>query len=166
MIAKTVRIQKIIHGKRAKIEIGTNCYIGDMAFVALKHLIMENNSQIGPHAILSGHGKVVLKQYSVIGFGAQVITATDTPMGEFMCDFSPPDKRIVIRGSITLERGAYIGSGAMICVSKRDNNIVIGENSVIGALSYIDRSVPPETVVIPKQNLVYKERNDYVKDTD
>ncbi|MCJ7761481.1 hypothetical protein MUP59_10145, partial [Candidatus Bathyarchaeota archaeon] len=141
-----------------KLEMGEHCIIGDMAFIAVQHLKMEDGAQIAPHAIVSGGGEVYMEAYSAVGFGSQLITGTDSPEGELMCEAAEPSQRKVIRGSITLQHGAYIGSGAIVCVSKRQQHIVIGENAVVGALTYIDESVDPYIVVHPDPTLIYKDR--------
>ncbi|MEM2146019.1 MAG: hypothetical protein QW279_11710 [Candidatus Jordarchaeaceae archaeon] len=129
--------------------IGRNCLIGDFAFVAARKLVMEDGSQISPHAIISGGGEVYLGKFSVVGFNAMLIPATDSPFAKYMCESKPQEERQIIRGSIRLGEGAYIGSGAIVCVSKKSPNIEIGDYAVIGALSYIDKSVPPKTIVHP-----------------
>lgn len=132
-----------------EISIGKDCLIGDFAFVAARKLLMEDGSQISPHAIIGGGGEVQLGKFSVVGFGAILIPATDTPSGRFMCESISEEERQIIRGSISLGEGAYVGSGAIICVSKKCPNIKIGENVVVGAMSYIDESVAPNTIIHP-----------------
>lgn len=132
--------------------------IGDYAFIALDEFRMHSGAQIAPHACLSGGGKVLMYSNSVVGFGAQLITGTDTPKGKFMCEAASPEERSIVRGSITLKPGAYIGSHAIICVSRDCPDIVIGKNSVVGANSYIDSWVPDNTVVHPVQNLLWSAR--------
>jgi len=142
----------------AKFRIGKKCIIGDFVFIALKRLRMGFGSQIAPHAMLSGGGEVIMEPFSVIGFGSHLITGTDTTRGKYMCEAASKEFRNVIRGSITLKKGAYIGSNAMICVCEEYPDIVIGENSVVGAFSYIDKDIPPNIIVYPKQELVFKPR--------
>lgn len=132
-----------------EISIGQNCLIGDFAFIAARVLVMDDMSQISPHAVIVGGGEVRLGKCSVIGFGAILIPATDSPSGRFMCEAKPEEERDIVRGSITLGQGAYVGSGAVICISKKCPNIKIGENAIVGALSYIDESVAPNTITRP-----------------
>lgn len=145
-IYDTARIVKT----NCQITIGNRCLIGDQAFIAPRVLVMEDGAQIAPHAIISGGGEAYLGENSVIGFGSILITATDTPEAEFMNEASDIERRLVVRGSITLGRGAYIGSGAIICVSRKCSNISIGKYSVIGAGAYIDRSIAPNRKIIPQ----------------
>jgi len=39
-------------------------------------------------------------------------------------------------------------------VSRKHPHIVIGDHTVIGALTYIDRSIPPNMIVYAKQELI------------
>lgn len=64
------------------------------------------------------------------------------------------------RGPIILKKNCRIGSHTVILPC-----VVIGENSIIGAASYIDRDVAPNVIVIPKSNargliIKKKKRND------
>lgn len=139
-------------------QIAFRCLIGDYAFISVSKLIMEEGAQIAPHAILSGGGTVIMRRHSCVGFGTQLITGTDTPEAEYMSEAGPPDKRKIIRGTITLGERAYVGSGAIVCVSKRDSQIIIGDRTVVGALTYIDRSLDKGLIVHPTQILQIKAR--------
>lgn len=141
------------------VEIGVDCIIGDLAFVAARKLVMEDGSQISPHAIIGGGGDVILGKYSVVGFGAMLLPATDSPSAKYMCEAAPLEDREIIRGSITLGEGAYVGAGAVICVSKKHPNITIGDYSVVGSLSYIDKSFPANIVVHSVVRYVKKKRH-------
>ena len=138
--------------------IGNNCLIGQFAFVAPRKLVMHDGSQISPHAILCGGGEIELRKNSVVGFGSVLIPATDTTEAEYMNEAAPPDKRNIIRGKIVLGDGAYIGSHVVICVSRKNPEIYIGDHSVIGSFSYIDKSIEAYMIVHPKQELIFKTR--------
>ena len=155
-IYSTAKIVQI--GDYSKFVINDKTIIGDYAFIALNEFYMHHGAQIAPHACLSGGGKIVMFSNSVVGFGAQLITGTDTPKGKFMCEAASDKERKVIRGSITLKPGAYVGSGAIICVSSKKQDIIIGHNSVVGAGTYLDESVPDNTIVHPVQNLLWSAR--------
>lgn len=146
--SKIYETAKIVEEDR-EISIGRNCLIGDFAFVAARKLVMEDGSQISPHAIIGGGGEVRMGRFSVVGFGAILLPATDTPSARYMCEAKPEEERQIIRGSITLGEGAYVGSNAVVCVSKKNPHVKIGDYAVIGALSYIDKSVPKGTIVHP-----------------
>ena len=44
------------------------------------------------------------------------------------------------QGDIIIGSGAYIGTGVMIL-----ENVEVGENTIIGALSLVNRSIPPNS---------------------
>ena len=140
------------------VQIGDDCMIGDLAFVAARKLVMDDGSQISPHAIIGGGGTVILGKYSVVGFRATLLPATDSTSAKYMCEAKSEEDRKIIRGSITLGEGAYVGVGAVICVSEKCPHIIIGDFSVVGALLYLDESIPSHTVVHPKKNHVVKRR--------
>ncbi len=141
-----------------QIEIGENCLVGDFSFIAVKKLVMMDGSEIAPHAIISGGGEAIMGRYSIVDFGAHLITGTDTPSARFMSGAAPPEKRRIIRGSITLGEGSYVGSGSIVCVSRKCSHIKIGDYAVVGAMSYIDENVPPYTIVHSHQTKKIKER--------
>ena len=130
-----------------KITIEKNCSIGQFTFIAARKFYMFEGAQISPQATIGGGGDVYLHKFSVIGFGARLFPATDSAEGIYMCDSKPESERAVIRGSIHVGEGVYIGANAVICVSKRCKDIVIGEHSVVGAGFYLDHSLPSNTVI-------------------
>jgi acetyltransferase-like isoleucine patch superfamily enzyme len=75
-----------------------------------------------------------------------------------MCEAAPVEDRHIVRGKVILEEGAYIGANAVICVTEKNPVITIGQFSVVGSLSYIDKPIPPGVIVHPRQILVYKKR--------
>jgi len=147
--SKIFETAKIVQENR-EIIIGENCLIGDFAFIAPRKLVMMDGSQINPHAVLASGGDIILGKFSAVGFGTKLIPATDSTSARYMCEAAPTGTRQVIRGSITLGEGAYIGSGAVVCVTKEHPHIVIGDYAVVGALSYIDKDVPPYTIIHPQ----------------
>lgn len=128
------------------IKIGKKCTICDFAFVGARKLVMEDGSQIGIHAIIGGGGDVTLKAMSVVGNAAQVLPASDSPEALWMCEAAPPETRKVKRGKITLGVGSYLAAQTVVCISERDNDIYVGDFSIAGAFSYVDRSMPAMSV--------------------
>lgn len=162
----------ILEGDGHEVHIGNNCSIGQFSFIAARKFIMEDNSEIGPSVIIGGGGDVTLMKSSTVTYGAKLIPATFTTEGKYMNDnvhngISPLVDTItyepntcMIRGSITIGEGAYIGSGAIICVSDENPHIKIGDFAVIGALTYIDEDVPARSVVHSNKALIWRKRNE------
>jgi acetyltransferase-like isoleucine patch superfamily enzyme len=118
---------------------------------------MEEGAEIGPLAVLGGGGNIFLHKYSTINYGAKLIPGTFVTDGEYMND-AIPERSHQIVGSITIDEGAYIGSNAVICISKNNPNIKIGKFAVIGALSYIDKDVPAYKIIHPLQTFYRKDK--------
>lgn len=154
-IHKTARIWQpttILENNR-EIDIGAHCRIGQYCFIAPRKLVMEHGAEISPQAVLGGGGDIHMGKYSCVNYGAKLIPATFTTRGVYMNDAmleENPANVDVIRGSITLEEGAVISSGAIVCVSKNCKDIVIGKHSVLGAGMYLSKSILPNIVYRPR----------------
>lgn len=159
-IFDTARILKARHN----VVVDDLCIICDFAFIGARNFTMQKGSQVGIGALIAGGGDVTLKPYSTVGSGAMLIPATESPKAEYMCDaMAEGEGRKVIRGSIIIGEKAYIGVGAIICVSEKNPNIVIGDNTIIGAGAYIDKSIESNLVVFPYQTLHIKQREVWFK---
>jgi acetyltransferase-like isoleucine patch superfamily enzyme len=132
------------------IVIGKNCVIGQFTFIAAKEFHMFEGADIRPQATIGGGGDVWLDKFSLVGFGARLFPASDTTRGKYMCDTKPESERVVVRGSIHVGEGAYIGANAIVCVTKKHPHIHIGEFAVVGAGSYIDSDVEAYTIIHPR----------------
>jgi acetyltransferase-like isoleucine patch superfamily enzyme len=131
---------------QTRVELAEDSWIGDFVFVHLSRLRLGRGSQVNPFASLTGGGEVLVGDYSVIGYGVRIISGTDTPEAEYMADRAPESGRRVVCGTVKLGNNCFIGANAVVCVSRRCPNIKIGDNAVIGALSYIGKNVPKDTV--------------------
>lgn len=141
--------------------IGAECRIGQFCFIAPRKLTMERGAEISPQATLGGGGDIYMCSYSCVDFGARLIPATFATSGRYMNDAMAkehPENVDIIRGSIKLEEGAVVATNAVVCVSKRFKDIVIGRNSVVGAGTYLDHSLPPDTIIYPSRMSVLTSR--------
>jgi len=136
-----------------KLTMDEETFVGQDAFVA-GDVKMRHGSQINPHAKVIG--KVVLEPYAVVSYGACVIATTYTTSGKYMCEASR--ERDEVRGTVVLGKGAYVGANAVVCVSRKNPNITIGERAVVGALTYVDRNVPARSVLHAKPPLLSRRR--------
>jgi len=158
-IAKSAKIWEPVAIVEAghEIIIGEKCRIGQFVFIGCKKLVMEEGAEIGPLAVLGGGGNIHLGKYSTVNYGAKLIPGTFTTLGEYMND-AIPEKSHRIVGSIVIGEGAYIGSNAVICVSRNKPNIIIGQFACVGALSYIDKDIPAYTIIHSYQTFHRKPR--------
>ena len=144
------------------ITIGRNCRIGQFTFIGARTFVMDDEAEIGPQVTIGGGGDVHLGERSTINYGARLIPGTFSTKGVFMNDVVHQREYALtdmIRGSIIVGKGAYIGSNAVICISKKNPDIKIGDFAVIGALSYIDKNVPAYTTIHPYQTLHRRKRS-------
>jgi acetyltransferase-like isoleucine patch superfamily enzyme len=75
-----------------------------------------------------------------------VISGTDTPEGRYMADRAPLQERKIVRGTVRIGNNSFIGANSVVSVSLRNPDINIEDNVVVGALSYVDESVPARTI--------------------
>ncbi len=137
------------------LELGNNVTIGDFCFInAGKHTVIGDNSQLNAYASIIGGGKTYILNDVCISYYACLINGTDTPSAKYMVDARPLTERKVVKGKITIEPCAFIGAHAIISVSDKKPEILIGMNSVIGAGTFINDDIPPNTIIIPKQKLI------------
>ena len=147
----------IVDDDKHFVNIGKNCRIGQFTFIGARHLTMKEGAEIGTSVVIAGGGDVTLEEFSTVNFHCTLIPSTFTTGGEYMNDVAA-DKSIAVRGSINIGKGAYVGTNAVICVSKKNPHIHIGDRAVIGALSYIDHDVEANTIVYPKTAFEVKKR--------
>ncbi len=83
-----------------------------------------------------------------IGKGCQInifsYIAHDCVIGDFVT-FAP---RVSCNGNVTIEDGAYIGTGAIIKEGSRKNPLVIGAGATVGMGAVVTSDVAPGTTVI------------------
>ena len=105
-----------------------------------------DHSHISPNCVLNGSGEIELGPRSFLGYGVMLLTQMLTPeviaKPEMLDQFAPPHKF----GKITLEEGALIGAGTIVTYG-----VTIGRGSIISGGCLIKKSVPPFTIVIPRQ---------------
>jgi acetyltransferase-like isoleucine patch superfamily enzyme len=79
--------------------------------------------------------------------------------GLSMSSAMPESERAVKRGTIIIEDDVYIGPHCVVTLPQiGPNTLTIGHGCIIGAFSFIDKSVGPNLVVHPEQKLIYKNR--------
>lgn len=66
----------------------------------------------------------------------------------FIEDFVTLAPGVHISGFVRIERGAYLGTGAVVINGTREAPIVIGAGATVGAGAVVTRSVPPKSTVV------------------
>lgn len=147
----------IVDDDKHFVNIGKNCRVGQYTFIGARNFTMKEGAEICPCVVIAGGGDVTLNEFSTVNFHCTLIPSTFTTDGEYMNDVAA-EKSVAVHGSIEIGRGAYIGSNAVICVSKKNPQVHIGDRAVVGALSYIDHDVEANTIVHPKTTFEIKKR--------
>ena len=137
---------------RTRLIEGRDTTIGDFSFISCAELVMEDGSMIARFVEVSGRGKVLMNEGSVVSSHCSVLTSTDRPDAK-MNDASPEDERDILTEDIVIGKYAFVGNHSVIMPG-----VHIGDWAVVGAFSYIDKDVPAHTIVHPKQELVSKAR--------
>jgi acetyltransferase-like isoleucine patch superfamily enzyme len=85
------------------------------------------------NTLLDCGGQIIIKDFVSFGHNVMLLTGKHNY-------YLTGEKRQKesLYSPITIDNGAWIGSGAIIC-----GGVLIGENSVIGAGSVVTKSVPP-----------------------
>jgi len=128
-------------------------FIGTNATILVPRLTMKKGSQINACAILTGKDEVILEENVVVGYGCILLTSSDTPEGKFMNDASPEKDRAIKRGPIELRRNCFIGSLTLIMP-----NVTIGENTVVGAQSFVNHDLPDYWLYRPTRQTISRHR--------
>lgn len=110
---------------------GSSCYDNVLILGDVK---VGRNTWIGPNVILDGSGGLEIGDYCSISAGVQIYTHHTvnwaTSLGEAPVDHMPTK----------IGNGVYIGPNAVIQMG-----VTIGDKAVIGAMSFVNKDVPPET---------------------
>lgn len=127
-----------------------------LAFATLVHPRVERS-----RFIEMGEGTVVCAGSILttnIRLGRQVQINLDCTVGHdvVMEDYVTLAPGVHVSGFVTLEKGAYVGTGASIINGRLDTPLVIGASAVIGAGACVIRDIPPgvTAVGIPAKPLV------------
>ena len=108
------------------LEVGNNCYIGDVVYFDLSN-------------------KIVIEDNSVISGRVSFVTHADCNRSPFLNERFPR-----ISDSIIVRKGAWIGFGATIM-----SGVSIGDNSVVAACSLVRQTIGDKTVAwgIPAETI-------------
>ena len=118
MKAKGANFQKLIHKSAV---IGTNTTIGEGS-VILEYVVISPDTSVGAHSLV--------QNFTVIGH--------DCMIG----NYTRIDTHCTCVGGTVLKDGATMHTSSIL-----NHHVVVGENAVIGACSFVIKEVSPNTTV-------------------
>tara|TARA_B100000519_G_scaffold145816_1_gene126656 strand:+ start:13300 stop:13839 length:540 start_codon:yes stop_codon:yes gene_type:complete len=119
-------------GKNVRIQAPFIIHNADQLKPIYQNLVIGDDCYIGRDCIMDLMGKIEIGSKSTLSH--RVVLNTHTDVG------SSPLKNEELKnshGNISIEEGAYIGTGVTIL-----EDVVIGRNTIIGASSLINKSIP------------------------
>jgi acetyltransferase-like isoleucine patch superfamily enzyme len=108
---------------------GSTCYNNVLVIGDVK---VGKNSWIGPNVVLDGSGELVIGDHVSISAGVQIYSHHTVEKSN-----SLGVKPIKI-GKTVIGDGVYIGPNSIVQLG-----VTIGNSSIIGALSFVNRDIPP-----------------------
>lgn len=136
-------------GNRVKMDRGSCLEIPTIPKSDEPVLVLEDGCEIGRRCLISAKNGIHIGKNTIFGPSALVMDH------EAVCDSPIIDRVGSKSGTIRIGRGCWIGFGAAILCGQGE--LVIGENSVIGANSVVTKSVPAYSVVSGNPGRVVKQ---------
>lgn len=129
--------------KPAVIEIGDHSMIDDFTFInGGAGIRIGKYVHIACNTCIIGGGELIIGDYAVVGYGAKIVTGTDTyHEGKRMSTALPMEHRHVVLGRIIIGKDAFIGTNVVV-----HPNVRIGEGAIIGSNSLVLKDVEPWSI--------------------
>jgi acetyltransferase-like isoleucine patch superfamily enzyme len=122
----------------SEIDIGDNVRIDDFCILSGK-IKLGSNIHIGAYCALYGKFGITMEDCTGLSPRCTIFSASDDFSGKYLISpMNPPECCNVTGGGVILERFVQIGAGTIIMP-----DLIIGEGSAIGAMSFVKYSVLP-----------------------
>lgn len=140
------------------ISIGDNVRIDDFCILS-GCITLGSNIHISAYVALYGAKGIVMEDYTGISPKSVVYSAMDDFSGDYLIGPIHPDHTTnVIGGPVIIRRFSQIGGSSVVFP-----NIEIGEGSVIGACSLVNKNVEPWSIYYGIPAIKHKERSKEMK---
>ena len=131
--------------------------IGDSVYIAAQTWLNIPEPALGaPPAIIVGNGcrigrRCMISAKTRVQLGEDVLLGPSVLITDHSHEFSNPNMPIHMQGltaggSVYIEKNCWLGHGSVVVGASGD--VIIGQNSVIGANSVVTQSVPQFSVVV------------------
>lgn len=159
-IGKNIIIENNFHiTPFAKISIGSNVYLGHNAVIESKFykknklgIIIGNNVWISRDIHIQNSDLIKIEDNVLIGEFVSIRTNKHSTYSGL-----PIKNQEMMVGNIIIEKNVWIGRGVLIEGNKK--GLIIGENSIIGANSFVKSSVPKNSIFAGNPAKLVKKRN-------
>lgn len=139
------------------VDLGDHCRIRDFVFIfAGKGVKIGQYTDLQPHTVIWGGGETIIGNRVSVGPGTVFLSAVYShAKGLKMVDGLPEGSTNALYGELIIQDDVYIGANATIMP-----DITIGEGSVIGAASFVNKDVEPWGIYvgIPARKIGERER--------
>lgn len=139
-----------------EISLGNHVRIDDFCILS-GSIMLGNHIHISAHCALYGAMSIEMKDYSGLSPGCRVFSITDDFSGEHMVGPMVPEELTnVTGGRVIIGKFVQVGAGSMIFPSTQ-----IGEGTAVGAMSLVNRSLPPWGIYagIPAKHIGDRSKN-------
>lgn len=119
-----------------KITIGNNVRIDDYCILS-GEIKLASHIHIAPYCVLYGSHEIELEDYTGLSARVTIYSAIDDFNGDFLIGSIHEDSmRNLIKGKVMFNKFVQIGAGCTIFP-----NLIIGEGSVVGSMSLVNKSI-------------------------
>ena len=142
------------------IEFGEYVIIDDFTFIYAKEKMkIGNYVHIASFTSISGGGEFIMEDFTGIGSGCRILTATDDfkdqGFGNPTIDNQFRNNKV---GKVKLEKFSIIGANCVIFP-----NVIIGEGATIGAGSIVTKDIKPWTVMMNSRFVGNRNKEEVLK---
>lgn len=123
----------------ASIRIGSHVRIDPFCVLSAKRIDISDHVNIASHSALLGRCHVTIESFGCVAPGARILTTVDDFSGTGLVGPTIPEAlRTARHGDVNICRHAIVGANSIVLAGT-----TIGEGSVVGALSLVNKSIAP-----------------------